>query len=225
MNNRWQEGAYLESQITWANQNFTKCFLHIGDTLQRYNFLDRLSAEDAHRASYIMGSAWLARNEPIVEKLTIPFQIIRWDRWRHHPSFPSLRSAIQDYYDTNRFFRGIVARDVERFTTRNPSTNPSRCVDYLLEEAAGDTLFCRENSVVRVYPASELATYSHLSKTQVPEYLKGLNLSTRVRVSFHRRKDGGVLRAASGESGLEPEEAERTGSGADVRQPAPADAL
>lgn len=188
MGNQWQEGSYLASQIEWANQHFKRCFIHVGDTLHRHNLLDRMSPEKARATGYVMGSAWLARNTGIIDSLEIPYEIVRWDRWLSHPDFPGLRAAIQDHYESNAFFRKAVAQDVERFIKRNSTVNPIRCVDYLLEEAAGDTLFCRQNPMTRIYPASELATYAYLSRTQVPDHLKGLDRSVRVRISFHRRK-------------------------------------
>ncbi|MCB9978741.1 MAG: hypothetical protein H6862_03935 [Rhodospirillales bacterium] len=204
MGNRWQEGTYLASQIEWANRHFKRCFIHLGDTLHRHNLLDRMSPEEAHATSRVMGSAWLARNAEILETIKIPHEIVRWDHWLTHPDFPGLRAAIQDHYDSNVFFRGVVAQDVERFTKRNSAVNPVRCVDYLLEEAAGDTLFCRQNPMARIYPASELATYAYLSHTQVPDHLKGLHQSVRVRVSFHRRKEhGSIPQSSNTDSGEE----------------------
>lgn len=188
MDNKRQEGSYLASQITWINRHFKRCVIHMGDTLHRHNLMDRMSPEEAHAASYVMGSAWLARNAEIIESLEIPCEIIRWDQWLTHPDFPDLHAAMRAYHESNAFFRGIVARDAAGFIARNPSANPVRCVDYLLEEAAADTLFCRERPVARLYPASELATYAHLSRTEIPDHLKGLDRGVHVRVSFHRRK-------------------------------------
>ncbi|HRC27107.1 MAG TPA: hypothetical protein PKX87_06725, partial [Alphaproteobacteria bacterium] len=193
MGNKWQDGRYLESQIRLVNQRFKKCFVHMGDTLQRHNLTDRLGSEDAHQAARIMGSAWLARNADALDQLEIPYEIIRWDHWLTHPEFPALHAAMREYYDSNIFFRKIVGRDVALFTARNPEANPSRCVDYLLEEAAADTLFCRQNPVARLYPASELATYGYLSRTKIPQHLNGLERGTHVRVSFHRRGSGTAL--------------------------------
>lgn len=190
MGNRWQEGGYLASQIQWANRHFKRGFIHMGDTLHRHNLLDRMTPEEARAASYVMGSAWLARNEHVLETFQIPFEIIRWDRWLDNPEFWTFHATLREYYNSNTFFRGIVARDVALFTARNAGVNPARCVDYLLEEAAADTLFCRQNPVARIYPASELATYAHLSRTNIPAPLKGLDRGVRVRVSFHRRKGG-----------------------------------
>ncbi len=207
MGNKWQDGPYLSSQIRLVNQRFKSCFLHIGDTLQRHNLMDRMSLEDAHTASYIMGSAWLARNAEIIEGLQIPYKIIRWDHWLSQPEFPALHAAMREYYDSNVFFRKIVGRDVALFTTRNPEANPARCVDYLLEEAAADTLFCRQNPVARLYPASELSTYTHLSKTEIPLPIKGLDRGTHLRVSFHRRGRGASQTAASAASRQDSENA------------------
>lgn len=203
MNNPRQDGRYLASQIDLVNRRFKRCFIHMGDTLQRHNLLGRLSPDDARLASYIMGSAWLARNADILEKLEIPYDIIRWDHWLEHPDFPELHAALRAYYDSNVFFRKIVGRDVALFLERNPQADPARCVDYLLEEAAADTLFARQTPTVRLYPASELATYAHLSKTDIPSPLKGLNRGVHVRISFHRRKDGGAItESAATESGF-----------------------
>lgn len=188
VNNERQKGPYLAAQVALINQTFQHCLIRMGDTLFRHNLFDTQPPEEAWENSKKMGDAWIEDNRKLLDALTVPLTIIRWDESLSQPGFPTIHAGLRDLYNKAASFRQAVNQDVAAFTRRNPDANPERCTDYLLEEAAADIAFCRLTRVSRIYPGKELNTYAYLSRPNIPEELKGLETSPHIHVSFHRKK-------------------------------------
>lgn len=190
--NRYLDGDYLGAIVEWVNRTFRECVINLGDTLYRHNLIETLGEAAAHDAARSLGDAWLARNAGAIDALRIPCRIVRWDHWLTHPEFPALHRKMRAYYRDNYFFRGIVARDVNRFLERKGGSADSEkdrgcSIDYILEELAADTLLSRQYRLARLYPAEPLATYVYVSRTDIPADLRGLDNALYVRLSFCKR--------------------------------------
>lgn len=78
----YHEGEKLEAIIEEINENFSRCFVEIGDSLQRYNNLMLGSSEEkAYHEAVSMGETWKERNFEIIQKLKIPYEVHSWDKW------------------------------------------------------------------------------------------------------------------------------------------------
>jgi len=192
MGNRYLDGDYLFAIVEWVNRTFHECTINLGDTLYRHNIKHVVGEEAAHEAARQLGDAWILRNAPALGALRVPNRLHRWDEWLAHPEFPDMKRGVREYYESNAFLRAVMMRDVERFTQRNgrqPEPGAAtRCIDYILEEVAADTLYYRENPRVFLYPADPPSTYTYFSCTEVPELLRGLDNALYVRLSFCKRR-------------------------------------
>ena len=60
----------------------------------------------------------LERNKFIYEQLTIPFTIIRWDKWLFHTKFKNQRMIISDAYDNDEGCKYFFDLTIDQFLTR-----------------------------------------------------------------------------------------------------------
>lgn len=172
--------------LDWVNTESGFSFLRIGlsDTLNRFNESGSDACEKARRA----GDSWLAENEPLLARLEIPFELIRWDHWES--TYPDRvernRSHYRSAFDADPAFRAAVLEDIERFSQRrygrsaDPSTMRS-LRDYLIEEAAVYEEIYRDYPNTTIYPGAQLKfaeclRTGHLSETFPPTHFERLRV-------------------------------------------------
>lgn len=78
----YHEGEKLDAIIDGINEHFSKCYIEVGDLLQRYNYLMLgFSEKKAYQEAIITGETWRKNNLGIIQRLKIPYVIHSWDKW------------------------------------------------------------------------------------------------------------------------------------------------
>ncbi len=190
LHNRYQEGLYLASTYEWINSRFKDCLVNLGDTLHRHNLRHRHPCmEQAHNEARKLGDEWLAKNEPCLSMLKIPYRIMRSDDWLADPDMEAVHEAIWEFYYTDCDFKAVVNRDIETFVARRTDLPASvvrnASLAYLLEETAADILLGKRGGVAHLYPGGRHECYGYLAANaeHIPEPLRGLENSAFKRLS------------------------------------------
>jgi hypothetical protein len=95
------------------------------------------------------GDEWIERNMPILNKLKITYQTIRWNQWLNDPRFANAFIEISTMFDIDSNFKNAIKCSVKAFSTRfrkryeklgfdseaiNSEILEQSCNAYLLEE-------------------------------------------------------------------------------------------
>ena len=172
----------LRAAIDLVNRRFASCVIDLGDSLQRHNMMAAGMCEaEALIVSHRAGDEWLYRNRFAINSLTIPRQLVRWDHWRQHPEYAYTRRCVDFAYKANRGFQQAVELDINGFLSRRSANDcldrqwfAAHSRDYLLEEAAGNSLLERAFPGVVLYPARELHSLALIRTGAVPEIPAGM---------------------------------------------------
>jgi len=143
----YHEFEKFEATINLINKSFKQCTIVVGDTLQRHNIATRydVSLEKAHIMAKKTGDAWINRNAPFYQRLTIPYSIIRWDHWLHSSHYPINREKIDKLYEINPVYKRAFDLNIENFLNRckergdkiiDETLLKNNCLNYLKEECA-----------------------------------------------------------------------------------------
>jgi tRNA-dependent cyclodipeptide synthase len=166
-------GEKFEKIIEWVNkqENFENCFIYLADSLYRHHFMmqDGLSEKDAYEKAVRFGDKWLTKHTQFIEKLNIPYRIVRWDEHWQNPYLRVVQDIFLNEYEQNSAFQRAVRNDVECiFARRGIETNhilPKElvhCRNFILEELAIDSLFFQKYEVAWIYPGKALEAYTYL---------------------------------------------------------------
>ncbi|MFX5656367.1 hypothetical protein ABTE24_19540, partial [Acinetobacter baumannii] len=81
------------------------CIILVSDSLHRINisFIEKCSIVEAQRKALLMGTEWIQRNENIIAKLVVPFEIHRWDDWRANLKYEESFNSINELYKNNNY--------------------------------------------------------------------------------------------------------------------------
>jgi tRNA-dependent cyclodipeptide synthase len=153
----YHEGDKLQSTLFWINRNFCRCLIDVADTLQRYNAIVEhgFTNEEAMTFTRFQGDEWIKRNKRYLDELTIPYEIVRWEKWITHRDYPETRQKIGDIFNKNPIFRKAVEEEAGRFLERqNAKGMPKNkeqafyenSILFLLEEVAGQMGTCCDRS-------------------------------------------------------------------------------
>lgn len=137
----------LASTVDLVNRSFQSCIVAVGDTLQRHTLQlgTQFSDDEIYKKSKLAGDSWLERNKSILERITIPHTILRWDDWLNHPEYEKNYEKFCDAYISDPTF--VAAMDItinnfiERFSKRNIDKKISisdikrASLKYLIEES------------------------------------------------------------------------------------------
>jgi hypothetical protein len=189
------EGDKFAATIDIINDTFGKCIIIIGDGLCRYimSVKAHKNFAESHKAANILGKQWINRNKEIIDRLIIPYKIIRWDYWLNHPLFVNAKRKIDSLYSNDDIFRGIVNNAAENFTKRDQKRPTSTYYDYnkilnasvlyLQEECAAMLLWVTENIDFEIYPRYRNTAMEYVYKKFIlPKYGETLlPLSIRFR--------------------------------------------
>ncbi|HAI13474.1 MAG: hypothetical protein CMJ41_03245 [Phycisphaerae bacterium] len=178
------DGNKLKATIEWVNRHFEACTINLADTLYRHN-LAGTPHESPTQVARRLGDEWLFRNNEILEFLTVPYQIIRWDSFLNHPEFASIQSYFAKLYQTDQIFKDLVDQDARMFVARGESNRSMQnSVDFILEELAGDELHSRMYKYVYVYPGTPLSVQNYINEKN-PSI--SFNKTKIIKVDFRRR--------------------------------------
>lgn len=182
------EGKKFLATIQLINKYFKNCTILIDDSVQRHTIQISSPMEEsvAYELSMIAGDQWLERNKVYYEQLTIPFEIIRWDKWLLNDGFSEKHKIIEDLYANSIIYREALKDNACEFLDRQLQNNKQiyfhgkdrafdLCIKYLKEECAGMCLWAEYGYNYEVYPGgrnkSMEATYNHIIKEMYPNTL------------------------------------------------------
>jgi hypothetical protein len=168
MCSRNHTGESLEAIVSWLNTaDYTNIRIGISDTLNKHNHImsgDAYAWEKARRE----GDLWLDQNLQTLKKLTIPYQIFRWDDWISNS--PEKVNQNQIKY-RNAFYKDPVLRDalltdIDGFFSRKGSTladTPfeiaAHSLNYLIEELAVYEVIFSNYPCTVIYPGKQLKCF------------------------------------------------------------------
>ncbi len=178
---RLQEGGNLAAIVYMLNQlKLASCVIVIADTLQRHNVTIEshgMIGEAAIEKAKEAGKNWKDRNDHIISRLAMPYQILYWDPLYKHEGYESQKAAMQRKYDSstvfmnlvdqvarhfiNGFGRGNAKHHSDEMVALNLSLAVKLSIEYLLEELSVISLWrdgrCKEligsnEKVCMMYP-------------------------------------------------------------------------
>lgn len=179
----YHEGEKLSAAIDLVNSKFKSCTLMVCDTLQRYNMLEFCNDENAYELSLKKGEEWLKRNNTILSKLVIPYNIIRWNDILNHRDYEAKLKKVEVLYQTDFRYKlsftkttdNYVLRVTRRSETLDEEKKYQNSLNYLKEECAGMLIWADQGYSFEVYPTKRAevleATYELLIKPFYPEIL------------------------------------------------------
>lgn len=191
----YHEGEKLLATINLINKSqLAHCSVVVADSLQKHNFI---SDQSPYETSMLLGDNWLQRNKNILDTLSIPHQIIRWDLWLQHTEYPKYRYALEREYNSNPNYRHAFDESINQFIQRKVASNEeidhisqkkifNSGLQYFLEECAVAVCVWEEegyNYVMypQVRPRALSMTYEIFSKNAHPD---------RIWLQFRFRQHG-----------------------------------
>jgi tRNA-dependent cyclodipeptide synthase len=149
----YHEGEELAKHISFFNPKFSHLTIVNTDSLQRHTLqiVENLAPDEAYEEALKRGKDWEARNQKYLDKLEIPYEIVRWDTLRETPEFSERLSAIENFYQKNKRFFKAVNKAAGSFVRSCElkglvqKENLDKCIkisqNYIKEECAGTLLF------------------------------------------------------------------------------------
>ena len=141
------DGEELNSIFQTLNTTFKSCTISVCDTLQKYNLIAQqgLNLKEAEETSRSFGDHWIGKNKSIFHTLSIPYEIVRWDRWLLGPSYQEKMAYIESFYEKDEGFRNAILQTVSEYILRlerreseeilNKEKLIEHSIRYLKEEA------------------------------------------------------------------------------------------
>ena len=192
------EGEKFSATIELVNDAFQECVILVDDTLQRHSmkFESHLTIEELYQVALEQGDLWMARSEPVYSKMTIPYKVLRWNKWLHHKNYNSVNSILRNIYEIDSQYRSQIDASVIQFLDRYFSRANKAvvtkddafqlCLDYLLEECTALCLWVEEGCQFEVYPSKRNSAMTETHERFVlPNYP---DLLYPVAIKFKNRK-------------------------------------
>ncbi|MGD9153365.1 MAG: hypothetical protein PVG30_06900 [Gammaproteobacteria bacterium] len=160
----YHEGEKFAATIRLVNDsNFKECVIVVCDTLQRHTmaiFEPEMDEESLYQKALQNGDAWIERNKSTIETLTIPYQIVRWNKWLFSPLYQQKRKIIDEAYDADAKFKkafdDTVSQFLDRIKKRRKDINLSiafdKSLEYVKEECVFDFLCIKDQFNFEIYP-------------------------------------------------------------------------
>lgn len=190
-------GDKLAAMVDWINStgHFERCVVDLSDTLHRHNLAlqNSLSPAAAHEMASRLGDEWLAENQKILDRLSIPHEVIRWDSWLSHPRLGDNRMEFDNAFLKDKNFRAALLRDVGHFFDRTqnkplkdvPEEAIRQSMEYLLEELAVHSLFFEKYPCATIYPGRQQESFRLVRDGLVPNAPQGMTHSCFVSVFLY----------------------------------------
>lgn len=190
-------GEKLAAMVDWINgtRHFERCVVDLSDTLHRHNFALQggLSLDAAHEKALHIGNQWLKDNQKILDRLSIPYEIVRWDHWLTHPRLFESRKAFDAAFLADQEFRDALLRDVGHFLERSQrqsfkGASPAavkHSLEYLLEELAVHALFFEQYPCATIYPGRQQESFRLVREGHVRNVPQGMTQSCFVPVFLY----------------------------------------
>jgi hypothetical protein len=191
------EGDIFLSTIQLINNNFKECTILVADSLQRYTLAIETDndADSLYQQSMREGDLWLERNKKLYARFTIPYNIVRWDRWLMHPQYMQERAKVDNLYTSNfdveEAFKEVITKFIKRYEVRMDKTLSNyhqtfqNCLNYLQEECAVMSLRAQEGYDFEIYPSGRNPAmeiiYACLVHLYLPEISRSVSLYIRTQ--------------------------------------------
>lgn len=138
----YHEGEKLVATIDKINlSEFGQCVIAVADTLQRHNY-DTGSANDNYRRSRERGDLWIKQNTAVISKLSMQYEILRWDDLLRRDDYTYYYHLITNEYYSNHEYRCAINETIDAFAERSGLVHGTRehedafyrSLFYILEE-------------------------------------------------------------------------------------------
>jgi hypothetical protein len=193
------EGERLMATVSLVNKSFSHCMIMIDDSIQWHTLSigNKAASPDALlEAAIAAGDDYLARNEAIFARFTIPYRIIRWRDWQGSLKWQVAIENMQTAYDTNAVLKQAIDSNVHTFLARYEKNQANdkydrehavnRCTHYLIEECAVMRDFWVELGChYEVYPSGRNQAMSATHKLFIAPYH---HLLLPISLRFNRLK-------------------------------------
>lgn len=189
---KYHEDEKFAATVELLNHsNLKHVTIMICDSLQRHTLqlTHNYNKEDAYKISFEEGTKWIERNQHIYEKLTMPYDIQRWDYWLNSSQYIKQQKLTKKLYKENKLFRDIIDNDViaflKRYSNRTKidvlcSKNFQHCFAYVNEEGSIVPLWVGQGSNFVIYPGertkSMCAAYEVFVNPGFPDLIKWLKM-------------------------------------------------
>jgi hypothetical protein len=187
------ESDKFKATIELVNRSFKSCVILIDDSVQRHTFRitdTEFTEDELYEYALKQGDLWYVRNRNTLNSLTIPYEVIRWDKWLFHPKFNQYYNAVNNLYNTDCEYKSALDANIIEYLTRlqerigpfgfNYEQGFNLCLAYLKEECAGMCLWVEEECEFELYPSGRnkamTETYNKLIKSSYPNLLKSVAL-------------------------------------------------
>lgn len=193
---KYHEGDEFSATIELVNRTFQSCTIMVCDSLQRHtlSIQTNLRQDVIHPEANQKGNEWLKRNENIYKHLTIPYNIIRWDRWLCHEGYEEQKRKTDLLYEISGLFQDTVHSTAKLFLKRLATRNLvnennykaafKACVDYIKEECAVIPLWISEGFVFEIYPGERPEPVKVIFDHFIQPYHK--NFQQWLRIKFKK---------------------------------------
>lgn len=136
----YHEGEKFGATIDLLNRSdFAHVTVAVADTLQRHNVAE--APARAYELTRRRGDQWLARNQPVLDRIRADVDVLRWDDALSHTRYPGLLQQVRSAYIADDGYRSSVDATIGKFMARRTGLAPDDadrvrhgCLTYLLEE-------------------------------------------------------------------------------------------
>jgi len=195
------EADKFAATINLVDENFSSCIILIDDTLQRHTMALQSGKEGDffYDQSLREGDFWLERNAVYLSRLSIPHQIIRWDKWLKHPNYEQQKQRINTLLATDLLYKQTFEETIHEFLRRYYSRLDKNklihsekdfllCFNYLIEECTALCLWPELNCHFEVYPSKRNramdVTHRYFVLPHYPDLLHSLSIKFKNRKQF-----------------------------------------
>lgn len=185
--------------IELVNKEFKECTILVDDSLQRHTMALELgkTPDELYEESVKEGDLWLIRNKHLYTKLSIPYSIIRWDKWLKHENFNYWRQKISESYINDISYQEKFNMTIEEFLMRyrrriensfkfNEELAFNYCLEYLKEECSALCLWVEGKFNFEVYPGKRNQAMTATHEKFIKPY--DSNLLNPIAIKFKNRK-------------------------------------
>jgi len=196
LHSRNHQGEGLEAMVDWANQQGFKRFrICLSDTLIRFNYAQErgIPLQQAFAISTLAGDKWLEQNLPILDNLSMPYDVVRWSHWLtdHAQEVEENRRIFNSALETDPEFRQSIMEDVHAFSLRkngHPETDTAKIntsIKYLIEELAVYSVILKELPATTIYPGKQLNCFAYLRDNKPSHLPSAISNTGFIRLAIH----------------------------------------
>jgi hypothetical protein len=185
------EGDKFRATLKAVNNNFAFCIVMVCDSLQRHTMeiISLLDKNELHKQSNLFGDEWIRRNTPLINQLSIPYHISRWDYWLNHQNYNQKLNIINRLYNHDKQFKKSVDATASGFLERNVDKMVKEydhalilSKEYLLEECAVMLILAEEGYEFEIYPNQRNLAMDYIYSEVISAYDE--NLMRAISIKF-----------------------------------------